>query len=83
MDSAFTPSDLQVLVLEATQARAVAPDDERQQLVLVLECECHVQRVARRVARVRHHGEEVVADAVLVTQVLFLALLELHLKLKQ
>ncbi len=78
-----TPLHLHVLVLQTAQPGPVTPDDERQQLVLVPQAQRDVQSLLQDVARVHDHVEEVVADLVLLFQLVFLALFEFHLQLQK
>lgn len=76
-------SELEVLVLQSAQSRAVAADDQRQELVLVLQAQRNVQRLLQDVPRVHYHVKKVVIEPVLLLQLTLLALFEFHLELQQ
>lgn len=76
-------SELEVLVLQSAQSRAVAADDQRQELVLVLQAQRNVQRLLQDVPRVHYHVKKVVIEPVLLLQLTLLALFEFHLELHQ
>lgn len=76
-------SELEVLVLQSAQSRAVAADDQRQELVLVLQAQRNVHRLLQDVPRVHYHVKKVVIEPVLLPQLTLLALFEFHLELQQ